>query len=279
MESIRRFFKKSNAEKYQAARAHMRAMLTSVFKPNIDEIVAKHKLSAPSAVKNQDGFFLVLRPESDFEFNNFPELKKLVSLWVKHNRRNSGDIMRLYAFMLNIRNFMDENVPGDFAELGVWKGNSAAVLSHYARAYGRKTFLFDTFSGFDRRDLKGVDFKYRQSKAFSDTSLELVKDVVGDNDVVYVKGYFPDSIPESIESEAKFSLVHLDCDLYEPISSGLKFFYPRLSPGGMIIIHDYSNPHWAGVKLAVNEFLFDKKERPVLVPDRSGTAIIRKSSF
>ena len=36
-----------------------------------------------------------------------------------------------------------------------------------------------------------------------------------------------------------FALVHLDCDLYAPMRAGLEFFYPKLVPGGFMIIHDY----------------------------------------
>ena len=47
--------------------------------------------------------------------------------------------------------------------------------------------------------------------------------------------------------------------------------------GGLMIVHDYANPHWKGVREPVGAFLADRPERPVLLPDRSGTAIIRKA--
>jgi O-methyltransferase len=60
------------------------------------------------------------------------------------------------------------------------------------------------------------------------------------------------------------------------MKAGLEFFYPRLSPGGMMIFHDYSNPHWEGAKRAVDEYLPRAIENLVLLPDKSGTAILRK---
>ena len=50
---------------------------------------------------------------------------------------------------------------------------------------------------------------------------------------------------------SQFCLVHVDCDLYEPAKAGLEFFYPRLAPGSLLIVHDYANPRWNGIKRAV----------------------------
>ena len=58
---------------------------------------------------------------------------------------------------MNIKQVLDDRIAGDMAELGVYKGNSAALLAYYARMYHRVVLLFDTFEGFDRRDLVGVD--------------------------------------------------------------------------------------------------------------------------
>jgi len=73
-----------------------------------------------------------------------------------------------------------------------------------------------------------------------------------------------------------FAIVHLDCDLYQPTADGLTYFYPRLSSGGLLILHDYSSGHWSGCARAIDAFLKDKPERPVLIPDKSGTAVLVK---
>jgi predicted O-methyltransferase YrrM len=176
---------------------------------------------------------------------------------------------------LNARYIVSTQVRGEFAELGVWKGNSAAILAHIARPDGRKLFLFDTFSGFDARDFVGSDAS--QSVAFSDTSLLGVKQLVGDEDgTLYCVGYFPESVTAAAR-DSVFALAHIDCDLYEPMKAALEFFYPRLSPGGMIVMHDYSSGEWKGATKAIDEFLAQIPEQLVLVPDKSGTAIIAKS--
>ena len=60
-------------------------------------------------------------------------------------------------------------------------------------------------------------------------------------------------IPE-VESK-KFAFVHVDVDLYQPTLDSLKFFYPRLLPGGVIVVDDYGYSVFPGAKRAVDEFL------------------------
>ena len=79
-----------------------------------------------------------------------------------------------------------------------------------------------------------------------------------------------------IELPDRFAIVHLDCDLNKPTAAGLSYFYPRLSSGGLLILHDYSSGHWGGCSDAIDDFMKDKPERPVLMPDKAGTAIVVK---
>lgn len=76
--------------------------------------------------------------------------------------------------------------------------------------------------------------------------------------------------------EPCFALVSLDPDLYEPTLEGLRFFYPRLAPGGRILIHDYTSCQFEGVKMAVDEYC--RAEGLFVVPlmDLHGTAVLVK---
>ena len=232
--------------------------------------------SPPQVLRGSERMYVAYRPDSDFVYKNLPELGQLSEQWVKNNlTNNGGDLPRLYAIALNVKQVLADGVPGDMAELGVYRGNSAAVIAHYARLNRRKVLLFDTFEGFDRRDLTGTD----QSKniEFSDTSLDAVRAIVGEDNVDFVKGWFPDSIPDYLHG-GRFCFVHIDCDLYEPAKAGLEFFYARLSPGGLLVMHDYANPYWPGIKRALDEFCRDIPERPIILADKSGTAMLRKSA-
>lgn len=232
-------------------------------------------LAAPTVLESDNSFYLTYRPDADIEFGRHPELRALSSKWVANNLANNAcDLPRLYALLFNIKQVVAEGIPGDFAELGVYRGNSAAVLAHCARQHRRSVFLFDTFTGFEARDLVGLDGS--KERSFADTSLSLVQHTVGKDSAFYMKGHFPETITEGV-AERRFAVVHLDCDLYEPMRAGVDFFFPRLSPGGLMIIHDYSNPHWEGAKRAVDEYLPQIPESLILMPDKSGTAMLRKS--
>jgi hypothetical protein len=171
---------------------------------------------------------------------------------------------------------LSEGVSGDFAELGVWRGNTASILAYFAAEHKRTVFLFDTFEGFAEADLTGVD--QQKEMDFNNTSIELVKQVIGNNHIhcEFVKGFFPDTITET-HKERQYAVVSLDCDLYAPTKAGLLFFYERMPPGGIFFLHDYSSLHWDGSKKAIDEFCKISGEKIILMPDKSGSAFFRKS--
>ena len=165
-------------------------------------------------------------------------------------------------------------LPGDLAELGVYQGEFAARMS---RCFPDRTlYLFDTFEGFDARDVS-VESQSGYSRAvegeFADTSVDLIlSKMAAPERVVVRKGYFPETIPEE---ETSFALVSLDADLYEPTLQGLRYFYPRLVSGGVILLHDYRNARFSGVCAAVEAFE-QENGRMLLLPvgDLHGTAMI-----
>jgi hypothetical protein len=207
---------------------------------------------------------------------SFPDLSDLYRRWIRGNKtNNNGDASRFMALMLNLRQLQQEGIEGDFAELGVWKGNSAAILADYAAHSGKRLFLFDTFTGFDQRDIVGVDQDHNLN--FADTSIDYVRQTVGHPEVTtYLPGFFPETIADEVRNRT-FALAHIDCDLYEPMKAALEFFYPRMPRGGMLILHDYASGSWLGATLAIDEFYKATGEFISLWPDKSGTAIIRKS--
>jgi macrocin-O-methyltransferase TylF-like protien len=187
---------------------------------------------------------------------------------------NDGDISRFYFFCLAFDQLIKEGVRGDFAELGVYRGNTAAVIATMARRMGTTAWLLDTFEGFNPDDLRGVDAN--QKMQFTDTSLDAVRALVGEPNVRYVKGYFPDSAAQMPE-RLSFSLVHVDCDLYAPMLQALEYFYDRMLPGGYLIIHDYASLAWQGAEQAVDEFFADKPEAPIPLTDGCGSVVVRKA--
>ncbi|MBC3797614.1 TylF/MycF/NovP-related O-methyltransferase [Acetobacterium tundrae] len=188
------------------------------------------------------------------------------------NLKNRYDI-RLAELRLIAETIKDRKIEGAIAELGVYQGKFARELNR--NFPDRKLYLFDTFEGFQPEDIavekglsKGV------TGDFSDTSVEFIRAALPyPNQVVILKGRFPETIPKE---DLKYALVSLDADLYEPTRQGLAYFYPRLSSGGMLLIHDYNSRQFSGVKKAVDDYC--KKQNIFLFPicDFHGTAILMK---
>jgi len=184
-----------------------------------------------------------------------------------------GDKVRFYVFWLQVERLKRDKVAGCFAELGVYKGESARLL--HLMDNDRVLHLFDTFDGLPPEDLKietGEAATYT-NRNFRDTSVEKVLSYIGagPDKVVVHKGYFPETTVD-LGNEI-FALVSLDADLYNPTKAGLEFFYERLSPGGVLLIHDY-NPKWEGLMRAVDEFCQTNRVVPVFIPDLQGTAML-----
>lgn len=146
------------------------------------------------------------------------------------------------------------NIRGDIAEVGVAFGGSAKIICTFAA--NRSLHLFDTFEGLPEPTLKD-NSKYKSGQYAC--SLESVAQYLAEFRVEFHKGYFPFTA-EAVKDHV-FSFVHLDVDLYEGTLASLQFFYPRLSPGGILISHDYLLAD--GVKAAFMEFFANKPE-PVL---------------
>jgi O-methyltransferase len=194
---------------------------------------------------------------------------------LRKQQKTYKDKVRFFNWWLQAERLKKDKVQGAFAELGVYKGESALIL--HLLDPSRIFHLFDTFEGFTGKDLQkesGEAATY-STKNFADTSLESVQALLGHSDSFrFHKGYFPQTT-QGLENET-FALVNMDVDLYIPTKAGLEFFYPRLSPGGVIIIHDY-NFKWEGLVKAVDEFILTIPESLVLVPDTDGSVMIVKN--
>lgn len=182
------------------------------------------------------------------------------------------DYVRDGALELVCRELDELGVTGALAELGVFRGDFAWLMSAYLP--GRRIHLFDTFEGFDQTEVQ-------QDAQLVDTFIDFTG-----TDPVSVRARFADPhlvslhvgrFPETTDGvEDRFALVSIDADLYAPVLSGLEWFYPRLSPGGTIFVHDFNNGAFGGAKRAVREFQASSNAMVVPLPDWGGTAIVVK---
>ena len=153
-------------------------------------------------------------------------------------------------------------LPGDVAEVGVYKGGTARLLAKVFESTGKTIHLFDTFSGMPISDpSKDV----HKEGDFSDTSLEVVKTYLHDcENVCFYQGLFPATSKPVVKST--FCLIHIDVDIYQSAMDCCKFFYPRMEKGGIMIFDDYGILDCPGIKTAVDEFFSDKLENPCYLP-------------
>lgn len=197
------------------------------------------------------------------------DMEKLSNL----TTRDSIRVCSLHAVAEEIRS---QSVIGSVAELGVYQGEFARHI--HGEFPDRTLYLFDTFQGFNRQDQevdRGSGFS-TASEDFSDTSVKLVLEKMDHPEKIKIRaGYFPESLEEADRTES-FAFVSIDADLYKPIYDGLAFFYPRLSSGGFIFIHDYNNKDYPGAKAAVRKYCEQEKINCFPLVDPCGTVVITK---
>lgn len=141
------------------------------------------------------------------------------------------------------------DMEGDVAEVGVYMGGSACLLT--AMLPDDNIYLFDTFEGLPQTN----EFdNYHRKGDFGDTSFEGVCALFGDSPNVSVyKGCFPQENSQII-ADNKFKLVHLDVDTYQSHKECLEFFHDKMMPKGIIVFDDYSTPSCLGAKKAIDEY-------------------------
>lgn len=181
--------------------------------------------------------------------------------------------MRLLAEQIH-----EEKIPGDAAELGVFRGDFAALIN--AAFPDRTIHLFDTFEGFPARDVE-IEQAQGLSRAktgdFKETAENLVEERLPHPErAVFHKGYFPDSFDGC--TEMTFAFVSVDADLYAPTAAALPLFFDRLSPGGVLLIHDVNSTQFSGAGKAVREFCTERGLLPMPVSDMHGSVVLRKES-
>lgn len=176
--------------------------------------------------------------------------KKMVEIIKKseHNLTKPNECFIIHSFVKTLSNLKE----GEMAEVGVYNGETAIII---AEAKGDKElYLFDTFNGLPETQDEDKSFyegQFKGSEEISKRRLSKYKNVH-----IY-KGIFPKDTGHFIEDK-KFSFVNLDVDLYKSTLECLKFFYPRMVNGGIILMHDYI---WdLNTKKAINEFFEGKPE-------------------
>ena len=235
------------------------------------ERFSSHYISIPAAIENIDHLARGYRDEA--------RIKDFVRQIVGHTMVPYDGIATLSD---QVRYCEENGIPGDYVELGTWKGGCLATIALANMAYGRERRTihgFDSFEGIpmprrDKDDMEWSRVEMRLTDEDCDGRLEPAGQLIGPrvdveallakigypaNFVRLHQGWFQDTVP--VAKIDQIAILRLDGDLYDSYVVPLEHFYDRVSPGGFIVIDDWV---LEGCRRAVTEF-FDKRGiRPYL---------------
>jgi hypothetical protein len=181
---------------------------------------------------------------------------------------------RLLAVIHAIEYLVDNGIKGDIVECGVWRGGSMmiAALTLLRLQEFRDLFLFDTFEGMPApSELDGRSARESFEKATAGGQAwchsgldEVRRNMISTGypleHIHFVSGRVEETVPG--QAPSTIALLRLDTDWYSSTRHELAELYPRLSPGGVLIIDDYG--HWQGARRASDEYFRSLPRRPFL---------------
>ncbi len=175
---------------------------------------------------------------------------------------NAQDIKRIvmerklslvpYPGLSNIQhaliNIKENKFKGHFVETGSWKGGACM----YARALMNemgiegKVYVCDSFKGVPPPDTANYPLDEGDGH-HNDKELSISREEVENyfreydllNGVVFVEGWFKDSLPQLAEQIEDIAILRLDGDMYESTMQALDALYDKVIMGGIIIVDDY----------------------------------------
>jgi O-methyltransferase len=188
----------------------------------------------------------------------------------------------LFALRQAVEHVVKHEIPGDIVECGVWKGGSMMAIAKTLLELGkteRRLHLFDTFDGMseptevDRTHggesaaemMNAAAAERGTSRMWGVSPLEEVTEHMRLSGypmerIAFVKGKVEETIPEFAPKQV--ALLRLDTDWFVSTYHELRYLYPRLSVGGILIIDDYG--HWEGARRAVDQFISERGLRLLL---------------
>lgn len=184
-------------------------------------------------------------------------------------------VERMYGMYKAIEYVTEKNLTGDIVECGVWKGGSsmaAALTMRKLRDTHRKIYLYDTYAGMTEPTGSDVPIQGKTpvrdiwlQNQFKDVNLwcyspldevktNLYSTGYPKNKLVFVEGAVEKTIPKIMPK--RIALLRLDTDWYKSTYHELKYLFPLLTVGGVLIIDDYG--HWQGARIAVDRYFKEK---------------------
>jgi O-methyltransferase len=195
---------------------------------------------------------------------------------------------RVYALVRAVEYVVARGVPGAIVECGVWRGGSmmaAALTLLRLGVTDRELYLYDTFAGMPppsevdttRSGERAADLLAQEDEdshiwaiaSLSDVRAAVLSTRYPEQRIHFVEGLVEETLPATAPEE--IALLRLDTDWYRSTKHELGQLYPRLAPGGVLILDDYG--HWQGARRAVDEY-FEENRITLLLNRVDATARI-----
>lgn len=210
----------------------------------------------------------LLATEPNADQDGMEYLQGFINHYIRGRALTMVPLVRLHNLHRCAVDVIERHVPGDFIETGVWRGGTTIFMRAVLRAYAssdRKVWVADSFEGLPEPDADKypIEAETHHGKVMSSiydhfaVGLDEVRENFArfgllDDQVRFLKGWFKDTLPAAEVSQ--LSVMRLDGDYYESTHDALLHLYPKLSPGGYVIVDDYGEDTWTYCRRAVDDF-------------------------
>ena len=184
-------------------------------------------------------------------------------------------VKRLENVIDLVNSTLERRISGDIVETGVWRGGVVILIQGILVANKmenfKKVYVCDSFEGLPKQEhtldkLAGMDNSHYLKVSLENVRNNFIKyDLLREN-VIFVKGWFKDTLPR-LEVD-QICILRIDADFYDSTMEVLKNLYHKVTPGGFIIVDDYSID---GCRNAVDDFRkLNQINNPIQVIDWTG---------
>jgi O-methyltransferase len=221
--------------------------------------------------------------EADSYFDVDPTFFELYDKCRSFTMTSMGKMHGVYNAIAYIEKY---DIPGDIVECGVWRGGSAMMAACSLRqldSTDRHLYLYDTYDGMPLPGEQDVDaFEKKASDLLAEcerrpttsddptnywarvTIEEVRKNMLStrypEENIKFIKGKVEETIPGTMPE--RISVLRIDTDWFASTDHILRHLFPRLVPGGVLILDDYG--YWKGARKAVDGY-FDDSKAPILL--------------
>jgi hypothetical protein len=212
------------------------------------------------AILEDVGFIAGPNDPNPVHADRYDERARLIGIDWPSRAHTMVGLTRLRSLRWQVAQVLQDNVPGDFIETGVWRGGASIYMRALLAAHGitdRRVWVADSFAGLPPPNpaefpADAGDELYKisvLSASLDEVKRNFAKYGMLDAQVEFLPGWFKDTLPRApIE---KLAILRLDGDLYESTIQALTSLYNKLSPGGFAIVDDFVLP---GCRQAVDDF-------------------------